>query len=134
MVSSPNDRPVYYILVMYLFNISEYEIVPEIDASVETSPYSFSLENLTEDQRDAIRNETAGQLYAYRYSNTTVVLATRNATIFGANIGISSHGGGNYKCIAENLDPTRNESELTINVTARGKDSCESVTCLCRHD
>lgn len=98
--------------------LSENENVPEIDATVETmSSNSFSHENLTEDQRNAIRNENAGQLYAYRYSNTTVVLGTRNATLLGAKIGISSHGEGRYRCIAENLHATT-ESELTIIVSS----------------
>lgn len=82
------------------------------------SNLSFSRENLTEDQRIAIQNEIAGQLYAYRYSNTTAVLGTRNATILGARIGIGSHGEGKYKCVAENLHAMA-ESELTVVVSSK---------------
>lgn len=111
---TPSSYIPCYASECFNFNLPAYEDVPEIDATVATTTNQRSF-SLTEDQRNAIRNEKAGQLYAYRFSNTTVVLGTRNAAILGANIGISSHGGGQYKCVAVNLY-SMTASELTINV------------------
>lgn len=106
----------------YIHNyvVAEYEYVPEIDAIVGTltSLGLFSLGNLTEDQANALRYEEAGQLYAYRYSNATVVLGTRSATILGANIGIGSNAVGEYRCIARNHDAITTR-ELTISTSER---------------
>ena len=58
--------------------------------------------------------ETLGQLYAYRYNDTYVVLGTRSAiTEDGAiqtAVGISEVANGAYHCSAENANATRNSS------------------------
>lgn len=99
-----------------MYRHSEYEDIPEVDATVLSHP--FSQENLTEDQRAVLQNEIAGQLYAYRYSNSTVVLGTRNATILGANIGIGLIADGKYRCRAVNLH-SMTERNLMINVSSK---------------
>ena len=61
--------------------------------------------------------ESPGQLYAYRYSDTYVVLGTRSAiTEDGAiqtAVGISEVADGTYHCRAENANAT-NEASVTI--------------------
>ena len=74
---------------------------------------STAFENVTSD--------TPGQLYAYHYSNTSVVLGTRlsvtpNGSIETA-VGISEVADGTYRCIARNFANGTSESE--INITAR---------------
>ena len=66
--------------------------------------------------------DTVGQLYAYYYSNTSVVLATRSA-IISENVEIAVGVSGNlddvYVCEAENF-PERNNSGISrINVTIK---------------
>ena len=66
--------------------------------------------------------DSVGQLYAYYYSNTSVVLATRSA-IMSENVEIAIGVSGNlddvYVCEAENF-PERNDSGISrINVTIK---------------
>lgn len=79
----------------------------------------FLLDYLNEDQVNVLENEKAGQLYAYRYSNTTVILGTRDASILGANAGIGSIAEGRYRCRAENFRNASDERELDIYVSGR---------------
>jgi len=47
-------------------------------------------------------NEVLGDVYAYRYNATRVVLGTRSTDVFGASIGISIVANGTYECYAKN--------------------------------
>ena len=49
-------------------------------------------------------NEPPGQLYAHRISQSEVTLRTRHM----APVGIQPIAEGMYKCVARNLDKTRN--------------------------
>ena len=59
-------------------------------------------------------NEQPGQLYAYRISQSQVILRTRHM----APVGIQRSAEGMYKCVARNLDKTRN---YTVSVQPRGE-------------
>ena len=76
--------------------------------------YTIDFQNLTED--------SVGQVYAYYYTNTSVVLGTRSA-VYSANVemavGLSAIFDEVYVCEAENF-PERNDSGIsTINVTVK---------------
>ena len=73
-----------------------------------------------------LTTESVGQLYAYRYSNTSFVLATRSASGSIGNpsediqmtIGLSPVADGVYICVAENY-PNRSLSgisNITVNI------------------
>ena len=75
-----------------------------------------------------LSSESVGQLYAYRYSNTSVVLGTRSASgligdsneVVQMAIGLSAVADGMYVCVAENF-PHRNKSgisSITVNIQA----------------
>ena len=75
-----------------------------------------------------LSSESVGQLYAYRYSNTSVVLGTRSASgligdsneVVQMAIGLSAVADGMYVCVAENF-PHRNNSgtsSITVNIQA----------------
>ena len=108
------------VLVVPCFVI-EYEDVLELDVS-SLSSSGISTVDL---QRSILGQERPGQLYAYRYSNTTVVLATRNASFLGAKVGIGNIATGTYKCRAQNTNAT-SERELTIIVLNNGE--CITMT------
>ena len=57
-----------------------------------------------------------GQLYAYRFSNTSAVLGTRSAVGVGIQmaIGLLSAADGVYRCVVENFASGRNESKVRI--------------------
>ena len=100
-----------------IFQILDFVALPEIDvASVTPSPF---LDNLNQDQINVLENEKAGQLYVYRYSNTTVVLGTRNVSLLGANIGIKSNASGRYQCRAENVNNGTKEVDLNVVVSSK---------------
>ena len=73
---------------------------------------------LISDFRDI--SETPGQLYAYRVSNTTVILATRSASSLSGDIefsvGLSSAAEGRYLCQAVTFANGTSESVVTIQV------------------
>ena len=58
-------------------------------------------------------NEQPGQLYAYRISQSEVILRTRHV----GPVGIQSIADGMYKCVARNLDETKN---YTVSVQTKG--------------
>ena len=75
-----------------------------------------------------LSSESVGQLHAYRYSNTSVVLGTRSASgligdsneVVQMAIGLSAVADGMYVCVAENF-PHRNNSgisNITVNIQA----------------
>lgn len=72
-------------------------------------------------------SETPGQLYAYRVSNTSVVLATRSAASIEGDIefaiGLSSTAEGRYLCQVVNFANGTTESAMTIEVL-ESKPSC----------
>ncbi len=78
----------------------------------------FSMDTLNEDQINILESEEAGQLYVYRYNDTTAVLATRSASLLGANIGIGSIASGRYQCRAQNQNNATAKMELSISVSS----------------
>lgn len=74
-----------------------------------------------------LTSETVGQLYAYYYSNMSVVLATRSAIVsenVEIAVGLSAMTNDVYVCEAENF-PERNDSGISrMNVTIRAT-TCE---------
>ena len=58
-------------------------------------------------------NEQPGQLYAYRISQSEVILRTTHM----GPVGIQSIADGMYKCVARNLDETKN---YTVSVQTKG--------------
>ena len=76
--------------------------------------YTTDFQNLTAD--------SVGQLYAYYYTNTSVVLGTRSAVYSGSvemAVGLSATFDEVYVCEAENF-PERNKSGISkINVTIK---------------
>ena len=104
----------HYSNFILIFLIAAFQDILEIDVQSVSTSLNFSLESLNEDQRSVLQNERAGQLYVYRYSNTSVVLATRNASLLGADIGIGSAADGRYRCRAENVNNGTGEKELNI--------------------
>ena len=58
-------------------------------------------------------SEQPGQLYAYRISQSEVILRTRHM----GPVGIQSVADGSYKCVARNLDKTNNN---TVSVQTKG--------------
>ena len=80
-------------------------------------------------------SDSLGRLYAYRYSNTSVVLGTRSANIDTSEelymaIGLSEDGNGEYVCEAENF-PERERSGIsryTVNIQA---EQCEHLASTC---
>ena len=63
-------------------------------------------------------NETLGQLYAYRHSNTSVTLGTRLAMtedpVLVTAVGISATANGEYRCVVENFANGTSESLVRI--------------------
>ena len=87
-----------------------------------------------------LTTESVGQLYAYRYSNTSVVLATRSASgSIGSPsediqmaIGLSPVADGVYICVAENY-PNRSLSgisNITVNISTMTRElyTCSQIT------
>lgn len=62
-----------------------------------------------------VRDEVAGQLYAYRDNTSAVFLSTRDDETLGAAVGIKMVANGIYRCYARNDNERRNVS-LTVNV------------------
>ena len=64
--------------------------------------------------------ETVGQLYAYYYSETSVVLGTRSATSLDETIrmavGLSAVANGVYVCIVENF--VHKTTRIDVNIQA----------------
>ena len=75
-----------------------YFLVPEVSMMSQSYPNS----------------EQPGQLYAYRISQSEVILRTR----YMVPVGIQSVADGSYKCVARNLDKTNNN---TVSVQTRGE-------------
>ena len=82
--------------------------------SMELSPFS------EEHHLEVLQNEEPGQLYAYRYNNTKVVLGSRKKEIFGAAVGVSMNSKGKYKCVAIN-DYEREEFDLEIGIKSESQ-------------
>lgn len=81
--------------------------VPEID--VTEGPLfnsTTSFKNVQEDNLNVLKGETPGQVYAYRYNDTRVVLGTRRLDVFGAAVGIKVIANGSYQCFASNANET----------------------------
>ena len=82
------------------------------------TPFTSSVAFITD--FEDLPDETPGQLYAYRISNTSVVLGTRSAvsadyTIEFA-IGLSTVAEGTYLCKVENFANGNSSSMVTIEV------------------
>ena len=82
--------------------------------------------NLTED--------SVGRLYAYRYTNTSVVLGTRSAEIDTGRglymaVGLSDSANGEYVCIAENFRERdlRGMSTYTVTIEAQKREYLSSL-------
>ena len=62
--------------------------------------------------------ESVGQLYAYRHSNTSVILGTRLAMtedpVLVTAVGISATADGEYRCVVENFANGTSESLIRI--------------------
>ena len=67
---------------------------------------------------ESIVEESVGQLYAYYYTETSVVLGTRSATSSDGTIqmavGLSAVADGSYVCIVENFINTTNRIDVNI--------------------
>ena len=144
----------FYILAVMIGIISgEDQLVPVIDVSIDNS-----IESSGSGDTDALMNntitsmltsgadiadftelssESVGQLYAYRYSNTSVVLGTRSASgligdsneVVQMAIGLSAVADGMYVCVAENF-PHRTLSgisDITVNITTTTRKSYTHV-------
>ena len=74
-----------------------YFLVPEVSMMSQSYPNS----------------EQPGQLYAYRISQSEVILRTRHM----GPVGIQSVADGSYKCVARNLDKTNNNN---VSVQTKG--------------
>ena len=87
-------------------------MVPDdIVTSMPTSgAYITDFENVAE--------ESVGQLYAYYYTETSVVLGTRSATSLNGTIqmaiGLSAFANGVYVCMVENFINTTNRIDVDI--------------------
>ena len=88
---------------MFLFLIANL-LVPEV-SNRGMVPQSFP------------DNEQPGQLYAYRISQSKVILRTRDIV----PVGIQPIAEGMYKCVARNFDKTKN---YTVSVQPRGEIYC----------
>lgn len=66
-----------------------------------------------------LENERAGQVYAYRYNETTVVLGTRKREVFGAAVGIGEASSGLFKCIAYNELNQDHEQVIDIKISSK---------------
>lgn len=79
-----------------------------------------SMENFTlSEQSDILNDEKPGQLYAYRYNETTVVLGTRDAKFLGADVGIGPIASGSYVCRTINNNCVSVEKTLVVNVNSK---------------
>ena len=81
----------------------------------------------------SITADSVGRLYAYRYSNTSVVLATRSAFINSSqeeSMAVGLYGAVNemYVCRVENF-PERGDqsgiSDYTVTITTQDGENCE---------
>ena len=75
--------------------------MPEVSSTGMAVPSSFP------------NNEQPGQLYAYRISQSEVILHTRHM----GPIGIQPIADGMYKCVARNRNETNN---ITVSVQTKG--------------
>ena len=70
---------------------------------------------------ESIKEESVGQLYAYYYSETSVVLGTRSATSSDGTIqmavGLSAVANGVYVCIVENFINATSRIDVDIQTT-----------------
>ena len=92
--------------------------VDEVDASVrEVSGFSMQNGGLVGDSIDFPAREEVGQLYAYRMSDSNVVLRTRESYEIGqpVAIGIQVIANGTYVCVSANANEQRMRT-LTIGV------------------
>ena len=105
-VDTPAVWSVLAIIILCLLGLLDVPEVPRI-----IGPESFS----------QLPTERVGQLYAYRDSPNAVYLGTRNASVFGAAIGIRSIASGKYVCIAQN---TNESASINLTVGVRSKASC----------
>ena len=73
-------------------------------------------------------NETLGQLYAYRHSNTSVTLGTRRAVtenpLLVTAVGISAAANGEYRCVVENFANGTSESLIHITAVNQAGNKC----------
>ena len=74
--------------------------------------------SMGDEEFSVVPNEQVGQLYAYRINDSAVVLGTREASTFGASIGIESVADGTYQCRAENAN-ANSDSRITISVPSK---------------
>ena len=84
--------------------------------SMRLTPYSEV--DPKEDRTLILNDEEAGQMYAYRYNDTHVVLGSRKGEIFGAAVGTGSISDGQYKCVA-NSQYAEAELSLRLNVSSK---------------
>ena len=89
-----------------------------VEPNYYLTPFTSSVAFITD--FEDLPDETPGQLYAYRISNTSVVLGTRSAvsadyTIEFA-IGLSAIAEGTYLCKVENFANGISDSTVTIEV------------------
>ena len=91
-----------------------------IDTGITLIANSSAFRNITP-------SEQTGQLYAYYFSNSTVVLGTRSAMYTAGNdtlpivVGISSVADGMYRCEVKNFVVTNAE---TITITSVESELC----------
>ena len=81
-----------------------------------------------------ITDDSVGRLYAYRYSNTSVVLGTRSADIDTSRglymaVGLSDSANGEYVCVAENFPEreSRGISSYTVTIEAQKREYLSSL-------
>ena len=84
---------------------------------------SLTADCFQDDRRNVLENERAGQMYAYRYNDTTVVLGTRKRDFLGAEVGIDTVANGTYRCTATNVN---GEMSQDINITVQGLSLCSN--------
>ena len=74
-----------------------------------------------------IPETSPGQVYAYRYSNTSVILGTRSAATDDVQtaIGLLPAADGLYHCVVENFVGEKNESQVRIQ-TVTSKQTCNT--------
>ena len=129
----------YYYLIIGNVTLVPVEVVPVENVEVDLVFFESSGSGLTETQHynpatslgtsgadvtdfQNFTSQSVGQLYAYYYSNTSVVLGTWSARYsqrFDLAIGLSATTDEQYVCEAENF-PQRNESGISrINVNVK---------------
>lgn len=74
---------------------------------------------LEPDLSSILATERAGQMYVYRYNDTTVTLGTRSRKIFGAAVGIGEISNGSFRCMAVNQQYKQDEEVFVLIVKSK---------------